>query len=335
MIQGWLFDPAELLPQGGGGGIRLSPFGKESLRLPTWSYSKSQTLNTCSRRYYYDYFGSSKRLAANDPIKAELLQLSLFSTRHLRAGTLLHLGIRTFYKKLLAAEDPRTSGLVDWVTKLFCLDRAASHDFCRTGRLPQAEGFAPVVLLEFVRTPDAAESLFQTALDRLTGAFRNFLTGAACAPYRDPERARQAFVEKRFRVEAAGITLTGQVDFASRMSSGFRIVDWKIGEESISAPESLQLLSYALWATEALRIPLEEVEILQIPLLGEARDPMRVTSSMVDLARSRIIEDTQMTAALEEFGRQGLASAFTPRDHPNICAMCPYRGPCWKGRKAA
>lgn len=335
MTQSWLFDPAELLPRGGGAGGRIAPSAKGSARLPAWSYSKGQTLNSCSRRYYYDYFGSSKKLAASDPDKAELLQLSQFSSRHLRAGALLHLGIRTFYKKLLAGDEIRTPGIVDWVGKLFRSDRAASHAFCRTGHLPQEDGFAPVVLLEFLRTPDEAEALFQTALDRLTGAFRNFLTGAACAPYRDLERARQAFVEKRFRVEAAGITLTGQVDFASRMSSGFRIVDWKIGEESISAPESLQLLSYALWATEALRIPLEDLEILQIPLLGEARDPMRVTSSMVDLARSRIIEDTQMTAALEEFGRQGLASAFTPRDHPNICAMCPYRGPCWKGRKAA
>lgn len=335
MSQGWLFDPAELLPRGDGAGTRLVPIGKGSLRLPAWSYSKSQTLNTCSRRYYYDYFGSSKRLAPSDPDKAELLLLSQFSTRHLRAGSLLHLGIRTYYKKLLAGDNLRPAGLVDWVTKLFHSDRAASQAFFRTGRLAQGEGFAPVVLLEFVRTPDEADSLFQTALDRLTGAFRNFLTGAAYAPYRDQERAREAFVERRFRVESAGVTLTGQVDFASRVASGFRIVDWKIGEEAISAPESLQLLSYALWATEGLRIPLEEVEILQIPLLGEARDPMRVTSSVVDLARSRIIEDTQMTAALEEFGRQGLTSAFTPRDHPNICALCPYRDPCWKGRKAA
>lgn len=334
MTQGWLFSAAELLPQGRGADFRgLADVHSE--RRPTWSYSKSQTLNTCSRRYYYDYFGASKKHAQGDPNKAEIVQLSNFSTRHLRAGTLLHLGIRTFYKKLLAGEGPLAPGLAGWVRRLFESDRTASRMFCRTGTVPQGEGFQPAVLLEFVRSPKEADALFETVSERLDRAFTNFLTGPACAPYRNPDLARDAHIEKRFKIEVSGLAIGGQVDFACRTSSGFRIVDWKIGDDAIVAPESLQLLSYALWATEALGVPLAELEILQVPLLGHPRDPVRVTPGMVELARSRIIEEIEMTGALETFGRQGLVSAFTPRDHPKICALCPYREPCWRGRKLA
>lgn len=335
MTQGWLFDPSEIESQGRGGAAAGGVAEATGKRRTPWSYSKSQTLNTCTRRYYYDYFGASRRLATGDPDKPELVRLSQFSTRHLRAGALLHLGIRTFYKKLLGDQEVRAAGLVSWVRTLFESDRAVSRTYCRTGRLPGEGAFDPVVLLEFVRAPQEAESLFESAAERLTNAFRNFLTGAPCAPYRDPALAQEALVEKRFKVEAGDIVVTGQVDFACRMGPDFRIVDWKIGDDAIAAPQSLQLLSYALWATETQGIPLEEVEILQIPLLGQPGEPVRVTSGMVELARSRIIEETQMTGALEEFGREGLASAFTPRDHPKICVACPYRDPCWRGRKVA
>lgn len=99
-----------------------------------WSYSRRDELERCPRKYYYEYYGSTARLAPSDPIKQHLRELRKLSSYFLRAGNMLHLAIRTYFKSSRGRTDNR--GLIDWIVRNFRQDR----DFSKAQRGSQDPG---------------------------------------------------------------------------------------------------------------------------------------------------------------------------------------------------
>ena len=65
----------------------------------SWSFSKMEMLNSCPRKYYYNYFGKSKRKAKDDDNKEEIALYSTMSNKHTTVGDIIHICISRFLGK--------------------------------------------------------------------------------------------------------------------------------------------------------------------------------------------------------------------------------------------
>jgi hypothetical protein len=95
------------------------PLLREALATITWSYSRRSTLEQCARRYYYEYFGASKRTAEQEPAKETLHALKGIQNRHKRSGAILHNAIGAYLRKVQANESWSVNGLIAWAQNIF------------------------------------------------------------------------------------------------------------------------------------------------------------------------------------------------------------------------
>jgi hypothetical protein len=283
-----------------------------------WSYSRRQTLNQCTRRYYYEYYGASARLATADPQKEDLRFLKTLSNRYLRSGDILHIAIRLFYKH---GEDS-SNWLVDWARRTY----RADYEYSRGGPLPN-EDYPPVMLLEFHYNHPDADALYTESENRLLDALQTFLTSPAYAAARYGGRCPSAKVEEWIFVEIPAFSARGKVDLAYPQNDEYTIVDWKTGRGA-TPRQSLQLAFYALWAVETQGYRPENVTLCRGQLTDGSLKSMAVTDRFLSRVRARIAQDLERMCVLDEYGREGIVGVFSPCGFSKVCRLCPYQGIC-------
>ena len=111
-------DPAEQMVfegmEPGGASSRVAAAKPTSI---PWSYSRRNLLQQCPLSYYFEYYGSKKRIAEAEPRKERLRFLKGLSSRHLRTGEITHLVIRTYLNRLREGEEWSLERLVSWVSQ--------------------------------------------------------------------------------------------------------------------------------------------------------------------------------------------------------------------------
>jgi len=311
--------------------IQLDLFGDaqprvvESLKMK-WSYSRRDELERCPRQYYYDYYGSTARLAPSEPLKQRLRELRKLSNYYLRAGNLLHLAIQTYFKSSRGRTD--NQGLIDWIVRIFRQDR----DFSKAQRGNQDPGdqqHTTAYFLEFYYHLDDADTLYDEAEDRLITALTHFITSDGFAFLRFGGQQPGARVEEKVSVEDKLFGARGKVDVAFRDETGVTIADWKIGAPG-RADESLQLGFYALWGTQEYNCAPEDITVYKVHLANEELVSFIISDVELRRVRARIIQDLEKMTLLDLYGRSGAVEVFKPCDQPKICALCRYQGPCPK-----
>src|SRR6266851_1736753 len=107
------------------------------------SYSKREALDTCLRRYFFEYYASSKRLPFDAGQKDLVRGLKEFTGTYLLAGEILHWFIEHFLKKGPTARE--------WLerTGLDRFDRALRYSRDPVGMAHmREEKYLPPMLLE-------------------------------------------------------------------------------------------------------------------------------------------------------------------------------------------
>jgi hypothetical protein len=312
-----------------------------------WSYSRRSDFEQCLRSYYYRHYGAA-RGAKRGP---ETSQLSLLeqipetpvpgpsperlrflkglSNRHLRSGEIVHLVIRGHLKALQNGDRWSVDRTLGWARQMFRRDLAYSRSFRPEAEAP-AVPFPPALLLEFYYGLPDAESVCAVAEDRLLAALEGFVTAQEFEMFRIAASNIEANIERPFHVRDNGISLRGKLDLCARLDGRVAIIDWKTGESN-GGNDSLQLLSYALGAMNAFNCGPEELD-LYLAHLGD-RQVVRfpITGSAVSRAKARIAQDLERMQVLDEYGRSGVAEAFTPCGQSRVCALCPFQEFCPKG----
>lgn len=290
-----------------------------------WSFSKRQMLFQCTRRYYYHYFGSSRRTAKGEPLKAQLRELKDLTNVHLRTGDILDLMIRTYLKKAAEGDRWNTNRLVNWAVDIFRRDK--EFNSTKTSRA-RCEKFAPSRLVEYYYDFGDAEARYVEAEHKLVTAIRNFLQSGSYSEYLEYGSQPGAMIQEFAHLRIDGSPARGRLDLAFRLPERFQIVDWKIGSGG-SADENLQIGFYGLWAHS--KADVHEPIWLAVAYVGSgtamhfdlgAINPRRV--------RARITQDLNVMRALSPFGTSGNSDAFSPYGQPKICALCQFQGVCPK-----
>ncbi|MBE7432925.1 MAG: PD-(D/E)XK nuclease family protein [Anaerolineales bacterium] len=296
-----------------------------------WSFSKRSTLEQCSRKYYYEYYGASKRNAKQEENKSELFLLKYLQNRYERTGAILHLVISHYLKKAQQGEVITLNRLEDWARILFNKDLEISTNYNEP--TPPEGQYPPVILQElYYKIPDALK-LCNEALDNVIQAFRNFYTSSRYANFREISQKPESLVEHPFKIKKRFFRIDGRIDFSYKDADKLVIIDWKSGSFDGGGEDSLQLSTYALWGVEHYSCLPEDIQVIKAFLRENELVEYSVDKKLLTIAEARISQDAERMVSLEKFGEEALVDAFTPCSQYAICKLCAYRRLCPEGRK--
>lgn len=291
-----------------------------------WSYSRRSALEQCPLSYYFEYYGTKKRTAVAEPRKEQLRFLKGLSNRHLRAGEIAHLVIRTYLNRLREGEEWSLERLIAWARDMLHADLAHSRAY-RPDEPLQSGPKAPVLLSEFYYGAVDARRLLEETEERLVVALTNFVGSPKIEPFRVGATHSGAVIEKHFNLKQEHFSIKGMMDLAYPRDGRVVVVDWKTGGAG-STDDVLQLYSYALEAARRFGCRLEDLALYRVGLADDEVYPFVIGERDAARAKVRILQDLEAMAELDPYGREGVAAAFTPCAQRRICAQCKYQQYC-------
>ncbi|MCI0540192.1 MAG: PD-(D/E)XK nuclease family protein [Verrucomicrobiales bacterium] len=253
----------------------------------SWSVSRDQQLQTCERKYYFQYL-SGARVNAADPMQKRLGMLKKFKSIRMWEGECLHWAIARFLgavrdKRGLAVEQV----LAELQGKMEREWQFSEQKRFRTQPTLIDKGGLGLVEHEYDSVPagTSANAVYQDA----ASAFRKFVTWAEgqsglCTKIRF---ADNVWIEPPvFGIDAPGFILDGiqviaKVDLAIEKSGAFfEIYDWKTGEAPVQngsciGQNELQVCVYQLWPHLSMHRPLGVVSSHLVYLGGDAPEVRR------------------------------------------------------------
>lgn len=295
------------------------------------SFSKAQVLDQCNLKYYNHYYGGNKKKANGDPNKETLWSLKKISNHPLLMGKIIHDTIEIFFNKVKNGEEWELEQLI-WLANKKLTDAIAYSQNYKIGQ-EDTQQYPIDPLKEIALLGLDAEQLKKDGFDLIEKCFSNFCHSPDLKDFYWSEHiATTAIVEKRIIFELAeDVKIDGKIDLAyyDEDEEFFHIVDWKTGEPDFE-DTSLQLLVYALWASQELGIPLEDIKIYKAYLEIGKLEQLRLDEYEIERAKTKILQDfAGRIRLLHPKGMAAKVSAFTPRKEPNICLLCPFEDVCY------
>jgi len=293
----------------------------------THSYSKREILETCLRRFFYQYYASDKRNPFDETKKQTIRQLKNMSSCYLLAGEILHSLIALYFKK---GSDWGFQWYITNSKKRF--DKHLNYSQNPGHNADQLkEQYPPKMLLEYYYNNPNAENIANQAQERLVLALNNFFSN------NDFSLLRKALLEKKLLIEEkiSGLKINdygidGKLDIVAidDTVSKIWIIDWKLGSPD-GEQNSLQLFTYGWWAAE--KIPFEPSEVkFQRAFLGGGviEKECFLDDSFLRRGKARLIQDIELMKELDSYGKAGNERAFSQCQKEKVCAQCKYQQIC-------
>lgn len=314
---------------------------RNGLNGPTWSVSRDQQLQTCERRYYFQYLAGA-RVSAADPMQRRLGILKKLKSIRMWEGDCVHWAIARFLgavrdKRSLRAEQV----LAELRDKMEREWQFSEQKRFRAQPLLIDKGGLGLVEHEYDCAPTGvtAGSLYEDA----ARGFEKFVAwgDGVCAKVR---MADNIWIEPPvFGPEAPGFFLDGvqvlaKVDLAVEGSGEFfEIYDWKTGvapvhNGSCITQNELQVCVYQLWPHLSMRLPLELVSSRLIYLGGETPEVRahRLDEKSVPL----VVQMVRNSVALAGRWEKNFESGFVRLEDldyagwPGHCRECAFKAIC-------
>lgn len=312
------------------------------------SHSKRDLLETCPRRYFYEYYAASlkakpegsdncvqKTLFDTEPAAtaakfsservALARQLKQLSGCFLLAGDILHQLIALHLKK---RSDWPVQWFLDKASQRYDEAVAYSRDPVGNASLEDQQ-YAPPMLMEFFYDDPRADQRSGEARQKLLQAIQNFFETASVVELSQELLARDPRIEVRVTLDKLdGFGLEGRVDLAGRDEQGVQVVDWKMGRMT-GNHDSLQLVTYGWWAAKEYDVDPTSVRVRRVFLADPTIEEDRpLTQSLLRRGKARIIQDVELMRQMDAYGQAGNEEAFPPCEMENVCRQCKYQALC-------
>jgi CRISPR/Cas system-associated exonuclease Cas4 (RecB family) len=302
----------------------------------SWSKSRHEKLQECSRAYYFHYYRSWGGWGAGAPSDVrELYVLKKLSNRYTWAGSMVHDALR--------------DALLDWraglpvspekVEQRALTTMRDDFRFSRNKAYRTQKGrksFSGLVEHEYDEAlPDEA---WKQSAETVRSALGWFFQS------RWPELARGLKSTQWLEVDAGadfssftleGVKVFAIPDFAYVDADGAPVVvDWKTGKVREGYDE--QVLGYALYVAQRYRLPLQKVRASLVYLNDGVEHEVRVDDNAVEGFRARFTQSVERMRGLladPATNTPREEAAFPQTEDASVCARCVFRRPC--GRQAA
>ena len=292
----------------------------------TYSYSKRNILDTCTRQYFYEYYASAKKCPFDSSRKNKIRELKEFTNSFMTAGGILHQLIHLYFHR---GSDWSASWFFNTASEWFNKHLFYSRDPKGSPHMENTP-YPPKMFVEFYYDDPLAEDFATRALESLNRAMENFFTKSLAQEISNHIRTQEQYcTEKRVTgLKLADYSIGGKVDAIAIDASGARIVDWKMGLPSDDL-DSLQLFIYGWWASVNFSLNPEQIRVQRVFLgNGEAEKEIVLNEHLLRRGKARLIQDIELMKEMDFYGRKGNEGAFTSCRQENICRKCKYQEVC-------
>ncbi len=308
--------------------VQLSLFNFQDDYLPTqakknnagkllkWSYSKRSLLEQCLKKYYYKHYGGNKRTAKEEPLKEQLAVLKNLTNRYLAAGIILHDLIRKYIGQMQKGKIISLDYLLQQAKYRYRQQLGYTH-----GRKDKA--------IEIYYGFDNLDELIIETENKLLLAITNFVESLSFNAFRSFFSHPESLVEKNISIKTNLFSSGGKLDFAYIDNDRLVIVDWKLGS-SAGSQDTLQLMSYAYFASEELNHVPAKIELHQAHLAPNRVSSFEIGEHDIFRTKNRIIQDLERMNRVHDYGQKGISQAFTPCGQSRVCQLCPFQEVCPK-----
>jgi hypothetical protein len=301
----------------------------------SWSYHRSQTRRICKRKWFFQY------ASRNEPFERKAELLKELSSPQIEVGNLVQNAIEAelFHFKT-KGESVDLSELIDTASARF------SEIIANSPRSVEAmhRNVKPTSKSVAFSSDFYGQPLDQKLLDRcqksIGTCLNNWWKSEVRAQVLASHQADWQHLKKpgntakdynEWKLE--GFKIYSPLDFYFKQGTFLHILDWKTGRPK---NHSEQLSVYALFASQKLKIPLEQITVQAVELLIDAPSiPRPINASELQSTRDMIIrevEDERSLMQVEESNRGPIYHAsitdYPATPHPGKCSNCNFRLIC-------
>lgn len=301
---------------------------RESKEKPKigWSFSKMEMLDSCPRKYYYNYFASSKR-KSKDENREEIAVFKNVFNVHIIVGDIVHESIAVFLRKLKNKDE--------WsFERLLWLAHTKLQDIVNdTIKLKNGQQKSSIkICKEIYDDVSKKDEIYELAIEKINQCLTLFNETKDFDFIINSALELDTIIENPAKFKLDNISIDGKIDVAFTENGKFHIVDWKTSYSDYEET-SVQLLVYALWAIEKHGRKIEEICIHKAYLLDGKIETLEFSQKHLERAKAKIRQSVDEMTILEKYGLEGIIEAFDhcydeDNDERNACKLCSFEKIC-------
>jgi hypothetical protein len=314
----------------------------------TWSISRDQALQTCERRYYFQYLAPAKS-TSRDPHLRRIAYLKRLKTQPMWQGEVFHATVATYLNAIRAGTTPDSAEMIRSAEGRMRNQWSASAKLARQQTRRPATDDVVLFEHEYGSVTDADLEVSLTAVAMSVDRFIRWAEKNSLA--RAIRDAQRIWIEPPvFGPHAPGFLVGDsqvlvKVDLALQgRQGGFEIFDWKTGRRP--SPRQwqlghgeLQMAVYQLWPHLTLAVAMGDVRA-RLVYLGD--DPAEVQAFALDgdlrdyafavirtsIERARRFAHYEVDGQLSIDDTALALSDFDFAVSPFSCIRCPFKALC-------
>lgn len=310
---------------------------------PTWSVSRDQQLQSCERKYFFQYIAEA-RLNSPDPWLRGIALLKKLKNIPMWQGECVHLVIAEYLNQVRQGQSPSVDNLVQSLRQRMLREWQFSEKR-RFREEPALVGKLGVALYEHEYDEMPPETNFETLIEKAIKMLQTFYAWAEGGSgfAKQVRTADRIWIEPpAWGAEAPGfmvenVQVITKVDLAlHHRGASFTVYDWKTGkpprETTEPSQNEIQVSVYMLWANRGLKLPLDGVTSRLVYLGG---DQAKELDFDLDEERAvetyRIIEDSVRLAQQWESYFQKRRLKLNDLDYAasvEECRRCNFKRVC-------
>lgn len=293
----------------------------------SWSKTRDETLASCPRKYYFQYYGYwGGWLAGADPRTREIYILRNLNTLPLWVGQKIHACIDHTIQNLRWGQPSLAVDKIIEVTLTKMRQEFVNSYYGRYRENPKSRGF-----FEHEYGLGRGEDDWRDATAQVERCLRTFYGSAVYAALRELPRTAWLEAEEWASFTLDDVRVWVKLDCAFRDAEGRVVIyDWKTGRQ-LAADTSLQLSCYALyaaqrWGADASRVLAREYNLYHDEL-REFAVRAEDLAATVTYIRARI-EDMRLLLADAATNTPLPEEAFAQTQDLGRCRRCNFLKVC-------
>lgn len=296
----------------------------------SWSKSRDGIFRECPRKYFFNHYGFwDGWIAAEDDRVKRIYYLKKLVTKELWIGSIVHEVIEFVLRKSRVGEEVSLNHALAILRKRFDSDFEISRLKEYTGFMSKAHRFFEDEYGIKISNEMKA-NLFEKAKKCLT----NFFNSDVFMEIRRTPIEDWIVLEDFLSFDFEKTRVYLSIDFAMKIGDKVVLYDWKTGSER-KADYELQLGLYALYITEKLGIPAENItaKMFYLGIGSEGKvDSFEVSSERLEGVRERLrVSILEMKKLLRDVTENEAAEEDFERLRGFWCSRCNFRKICLEG----
>lgn len=229
----------------------------------SWSKSRAEEFDECRRKYFYARYLSWGGWEKNAAEKVRLAYiLKNLKNRWAWKGEIVHHVIEDALKAMRAGRQVPLEETVAKVTEFMRRDYKASK-----AKAYMQDPKRSVGLFEHEYSKAISDDVWKRIHDEAVTCVKNFYRSPLFEELKADDKTSWLVIEDLEEFQFEGAKVYVKLDFARKTNGIFEIYDWKTGKTN--GETDIQLATYAFYAMQKWRIPLNQIRTFLVNLTAE------------------------------------------------------------------